>query len=193
MLSNHRYQGRHRAPSTTGRTAAKVAAAGAVAALPMVAAPAAHAGPPGGWGAIIECESGGDPRAQNPSSSASGLFQFIDSTWRGLGGSGSAKDASVDEQYRMAEKLYAQSGTSPWNASKSCWAGKSVPEPPKPAPKPAPAPKAAAPAGDYTVKAGDTLSAIAAAHGTTWQKVFAANRDVIENPDLIYVGEHLKL
>ena len=31
---------------------------------------------------VIAHESGGNPRAQNPYSSASGLFQFIDSTWR---------------------------------------------------------------------------------------------------------------
>lgn len=31
--------------------------------------------------AIIDCESGGDPNATNPRSSAAGLFQFIDGTW----------------------------------------------------------------------------------------------------------------
>jgi hypothetical protein len=31
--------------------------------------------------AIIDCESGGDPSARNPRSSAAGLFQFIDGTW----------------------------------------------------------------------------------------------------------------
>lgn len=30
---------------------------------------------------IIDCESGGDPNARNPRSSATGLFQFIDRTW----------------------------------------------------------------------------------------------------------------
>jgi cell wall-associated NlpC family hydrolase len=74
---------------------------------------------------IARCESGGNPRAQNPSSSASGTYQFIDSTWRSLGGSGSAKNASPAQQRAMAEKLLASQGTSPWNASKSCWGGKS--------------------------------------------------------------------
>lgn len=123
-----RYRGRHRKPSVshTGRNLAVVATSGAFA-LPagvLTAEPAA-AGPPGGWGPIISCESGGNARIQNSSSTASGLFQFLDSTWQGLGFSGRAKDASVAQQYAAAEKLYAQSGTSPWNASKSCWAGKS--------------------------------------------------------------------
>jgi hypothetical protein len=77
------------------------------------------------WNAIIQCESGGNPHAQNAGSSASGLFQFLDSTWRGLGGSTAhAKDASVAEQYAIANKAYAQSGLTPWAASQPCWGGK---------------------------------------------------------------------
>jgi len=30
---------------------------------------------------IMMCESGGNPLAQNPNSTAKGLFQFLDSTW----------------------------------------------------------------------------------------------------------------
>ncbi|WP_416965302.1 transglycosylase family protein [Streptomyces sp. Agncl-13] len=48
--------------------------------------------------------------------------------------------------------------------------------------------------GDYTVREGDTLSAIAAQHGTTWRKVYAANKSVIGNdPDLIVPGQQLDL
>ncbi|MEU1077171.1 MULTISPECIES: transglycosylase family protein [unclassified Streptomyces] len=48
--------------------------------------------------------------------------------------------------------------------------------------------------GDYTVREGDTLSAIAEAHGTTWERVYAANRTVIGgDPDLILPGERLAL
>lgn len=118
------YRGRHRKPSHTGRNAALISASGAFA-LPFVAPGVAEAGPPGGWGPIISCESGGRASATNGSSTASGLFQFLDSTWQSVGGSGRAKDAPVSEQYARAERLYAQQGTSPWNASKSCWAGKS--------------------------------------------------------------------
>ena len=42
-------------------------------------------------------------------------------------------------------------------------------------------------AGTYTVKSGDTLSRIAAAHGTTVAKLAADNG--IKNPNLIHVGQ----
>ncbi|MEU1181990.1 transglycosylase family protein [Streptomyces sp. NPDC005820] len=46
--------------------------------------------------------------------------------------------------------------------------------------------------GDYTVRVGDTLSTIAAAHNTTWQQLYTANRTVIGNdPDLILPGQRL--
>jgi hypothetical protein len=53
-------------------------------------------------------ESTGDPRAQNPVSTASGLYQILDPTWRALGGSGHAKDAAPDEQQARAAVLRAQ-------------------------------------------------------------------------------------
>lgn len=80
---------------------------------------------------IRGCESGsgpnspGDYSARNPSSSASGAYQFIDSTWRAYrGGSSAARayQASRAEQDAAAVRLYNAEGTSPWNASRSCWA-----------------------------------------------------------------------
>jgi LysM repeat protein len=53
---------------------------------------------------------------------------------------------------------------------------------------PAPKPK---PAATYRVRAGDTLSGIAAAHGTTVAKLAKANG--IKNPDVIRVGQTLKI
>ena len=48
--------------------------------------------------------------------------------------------------------------------------------------------------GDYTVREGDTLSGIATEHGTTWRKVYAANKSVIgADPDLIVPGQQLDL
>lgn len=64
-----------------------------------------------------------------------------------------------------------------------------------PAVEAAPAPAAevvaeAAPAANtYTVKAGDTLSEIAYAHGFNgWDEVLAANADLIQDADLIEIG-----
>lgn len=52
----------------------------------------------------------------------------------------------------------------------------------------------AASRGDYTVRGGDTLSGIAERHGTTWRKIYAANRAVIGgDPDLILPGQRLDL
>ena len=71
---------------------------------------------------IRRCESGGDYRAANPRSTASGAWQFLDSTWRGVTGlPGRARDYSPAVQDRAALKLYRSSGTRPWNASKGCW------------------------------------------------------------------------
>ncbi len=41
--------------------------------------------------------------------------------------------------------------------------------------------------GPHTVAAGETLSSIAAAHGTTWQHLAAINPQ-LSNPNLIYAG-----
>ncbi|MGW5652536.1 transglycosylase family protein [Streptomyces humi] len=48
--------------------------------------------------------------------------------------------------------------------------------------------------GDYTVRAGDTLSRIAERHGTSWQRLYAANKAVIgDDPNLIVPGQRLAL
>lgn len=50
------------------------------------------------------------------------------------------------------------------------------------------------PTHTYTVQSGDTLTAIATAHHTTWQVLYALNKSVIgSNPDNISVGEKLRL
>lgn len=48
----------------------------------------------------------------------------------------------------------------------------------------------------YTVKKGDTLSHIAQHHygkASKWHAIFEANRDQLDNPDLIQPGQVLKL
>ncbi|PYC67854.1 transglycosylase, partial [Streptomyces tateyamensis] len=49
-------------------------------------------------------------------------------------------------------------------------------------------------AGSYTVKSGDTLSAIAAAHGTTVDALYGKNvKTVGANPDVIFPGQVLSI
>ncbi|MDQ2701664.1 MAG: LysM peptidoglycan-binding domain-containing protein [Pseudomonadota bacterium] len=51
-------------------------------------------------------------------------------------------------------------------------------------------------AGTYTVLKGDTLSAIAQKHygkASLWNAIFDANRDQLDDPDLIHPGQVLKL
>ncbi|MFD3946252.1 ubiquitin-like domain-containing protein [Streptomyces sp. NPDC058579] len=66
------------------------------------------------WGALAACESGGRPGAVDPSGTYGGLYQFDPGTWRSLGGSGVAQNATASEQTFRAKKLYVQRGASPW-------------------------------------------------------------------------------
>lgn len=50
--------------------------------------------------------------------------------------------------------------------------------------------------GIYTVKAGDTLSKIAKGHfgdAKRYMEIFNFNKDILTNPDLIKVGQKLKI
>jgi|ERR1043166_2976587 nucleoid-associated protein YgaU len=48
-------------------------------------------------------------------------------------------------------------------------------------------------ANTYTVVAGDNLSKIGAKYGISWKALFDANRDILDNPDLIQPGQELKI
>ena len=69
--------------------------------------------------------------------------------------------------------------------------GKPEPAPtPEPTPTPTPEPSYI----EYTVQPGDSLSAIAARYGTTWQKIYDDNKSVIGgDPNRIYPGQVLKI
>lgn len=45
----------------------------------------------------------------------------------------------------------------------------------------------------YTVQAGDSLSKIGSKHGVSWQKIFDANRDKLDDPDEIQPGQELTI
>ena len=78
-------------------------------------------GIPGVLARIRDCESGGRYNAQNPRSTASGAYQFLDSTWNGYGGYRRAMHAPPGVQDAAAMALFQRSGTGPWRASQSCW------------------------------------------------------------------------
>jgi soluble lytic murein transglycosylase-like protein len=63
---------------------------------------------------ISACESGGNPRAVSADGRYRGKYQFSRATWRAIGGTGDPAKAPESVQDRMAAKLLAARGTSPW-------------------------------------------------------------------------------
>jgi len=74
--------------------------------------------------AIVRCESGYDPSAANPSSSAGGLWQYLSGTWSGVapiyGMGGRSRFETWPAAWVGANHL-ARGGTGPWAASAHCW------------------------------------------------------------------------
>lgn len=60
---------------------------------------------------IARCESGFNPNAKNRRSSAFGVFQFLDSTWRSVG---IVKTSNPELQIEAAFRLWKQRGWQPW-------------------------------------------------------------------------------
>ncbi|MGV9811250.1 transglycosylase family protein [Streptomyces cellulosae] len=194
------------------RPMAVLAGAALLAPLGLLAAAGSAAAADGGvWDRIAQCESGGDWHINTGNGYYGGL-QFSASTWRAFGGTAyapTADRASKGRQIEIAAKVQHAQG---WNAWPLCGAraGASGAPAADPAPgkkaerKPATAqtspgrtsahPGRSASRGDCTVRPGDTLSGIAARHGTDWRRLYAANRDVIgDDPDLIVPGQRLDI
>jgi hypothetical protein len=99
--------------------AGRLSAQRALSRLLAARAAAAQTGGPGGpWAipwAVVQCESGGQDLPPN-FAGASGYYQILDSTWRGLGGSTPhAYQAPKAEQDRLAARLWAGgSGAHNW-------------------------------------------------------------------------------
>jgi hypothetical protein len=198
-----RYRGRHRAPSTTGRTLARTAIAGAVLTAPTIAAPAASADTGSAWDRLAQCESGGKWNI-NTGNGFSGGLQFTPSTWRAFGGSGPAHQASREQQIAVAERVLAKQGWGAWPACSRKLGLRGTPKPSSvdEAPKAkrstsgsgAKSTKVASSGRTVTVAAGDTLSRIAAANGVRggWQALREANPD-LRNPNQLTIGRVLRL
>jgi chromosome segregation ATPase len=69
----------------------------------------------GPWDCIRQLESG-----NNYSSPGGGAYQFEDSTWHALGYSGSAQDASPQQQDAAAVQLQQRAGWDQWTTAKRC-------------------------------------------------------------------------
>ncbi|MFD4366375.1 transglycosylase family protein [Rhodococcus sp. NPDC058521] len=97
----------------TKRTLSTLALAGAVVAVPLgVSAGTANAAS-GDWDAVAQCESGGD-WSTNTGNGYYGGLQFSQSTWEANGGTGSAADASREQQIAVAENVLATQGPGAW-------------------------------------------------------------------------------
>ncbi|OLT31317.1 transglycosylase family protein [Rhodococcus sp. BGS-1C] len=112
--------GRHRKPTTTGRTVAKVAVTGAIMSTAGIAfTGTATAAPDSDWDRLAQCEAGGN-WAINTGNGYQGGLQFSPSTWNSHGGqqyAATANQASREEQIAVAEKVLASQG---WGAWPSC-------------------------------------------------------------------------
>lgn len=176
------------------------------------------------WDAIAQCESGGNWSISTGNGFYGGL-QFTSSTWNAYGGgayASSANNASREQQIAVAEKVLAGQGigawpvcgrnagstaapapsvstsrsqtrTAPSTTTKSTTKATTKSTTKAPAKAANPAPKASG--KTFTVKAGDTLSKLAAKYGVKggWQALYQANTSVVKNPNLIYVGQTLQL
>lgn len=112
--------GRHRKPTNTGRTVAKVAVTSAMMGGAGVAlAGHAAAAPDSDWDKLAQCESGGN-WGTNTGNGFHGGLQFTPSTWASYGGTQYAstpEHASKAQQIAVAEKVLATQG---WGAWPSC-------------------------------------------------------------------------
>lgn len=204
------YRGKHRKMSAATRHIARVAIAGVAVGAPLaIAATPASAT---NWDAIAQCESSGN-WSTNTGNGYHGGLQFSPSTWRAYGGTGSAANASREQQIAVAERVLQGQGIGAWPncgkkggsaspAKKSTSAPKATKKvTPKKSTAPVTKQQAPAvanvagsnPAGDYTVVAGDTLSKIASQFNVQggFQKLQDLNKDYVSNADFIVVGQKL--
>lgn len=144
--------GRHRKPTTTGRTVAKVAVTGAIMGVGGVAfAGTASAAPDSDWDRLAQCEAGGN-WGINTGNGYQGGLQFSPTTWTAHGGgefASTANQATREQQIVVAERVLASQG---WGAWPSCSSQlglssgatqRTAPATPAPAAPVTPAPEAA--------------------------------------------------
>jgi resuscitation-promoting factor RpfA len=109
--------GRHRKPTTSAASVAKIAFTGAViGGGSLAAAGQAAAATDGEWDQVAHCESGGN-WGINTGNGYQGGLQFTPGTWRAHGGGDyapAANMASRDQQIAVAERVLATQGRGAW-------------------------------------------------------------------------------
>jgi resuscitation-promoting factor RpfA len=191
-------RGKHRAP-TRRRLPGVVAAACIPVAAGGLLTGTAAAAPGVNWDAVAQCESGGN-WAINTGNGFYGGLQFTLSTWRANGGVGNPANATREQQVAVAERVLRSQGIGAWPVCGK-HAGDITPTAvTKPATlpiplSPSPPPTSTGSMSVYTVVPGDTLWSIAASHQVPggWRQVYEANRAVVTDPDLILVGQSLRI
>lgn len=138
------------------------------------------------WSGVAQCESSGNWQANTGNGFYGGL-QFTQSTWQEYGGGQYASRADLASragQEATAERVLAGQGVGAWPVCGQYLrdGGSSYVEP---------SATSSGGSSSYTVQPGDTLGAIAAAHGTTVGALASANG--ISNPNLIYAGQVLNV
>ncbi len=176
------------------------------------------------WDRVAQCESGGRWHINTGNGFYGGL-QFAQGTWAGYGGlryASRADLASRSQQIAIAQRVLSGQGPGAWpvcsvRAGLTRWNGGATSSPvrasrnstssttQKTSTKKSYAPQRQtvrqAPARStgtgarIMVRAGDTLSELAAKHGVYggWHALYRANRGRISNPDLIYIGQVIRL
>ncbi len=123
--------GRHRKPTSTTRTVARVAVTSAVlggGASMLLGVGNAAAATDSEWSQVAQCESGGN-WGINTGNGYQGGLQFSPSTWAGHGGTQyapSANQATKEQQIAVAEKVLAGQGKGAWPV---CGTGLGAPTP----------------------------------------------------------------
>jgi hypothetical protein len=212
-MGHARYRGRHRNPSNAARLTAIGAVGAGTLAASVIAAPMAHAdGSDAQWDRVANCESGGNWHINTGNGYYGGL-QFSYSTWNSYDVdhyASRADLASRAEQIDVANRVLARQGWGAWPVC-SQYRGErgtthasrnhthhgrhhhhhhnnlqsrqvNVEHHGKHA--------------TYTVRSGDTLASIAAAHHIKggWHALYRRNHHVIgSDPSVIHSGMKLRL
>ncbi|WP_197506984.1 transglycosylase family protein, partial [Mycobacterium sp. 852002-50816_SCH5313054-b] len=129
--------GRHRKPTTSSISVAKIAFTGAVLGGGSIAlAGQAAAATDGEWDQVARCESGGN-WGINTGNGYHGGVQFSSSTWAAHGGgqyAPSAELATKDQQIAVAERVLATQGKGAWPVCGGPLSGATPREVPAPTP-----------------------------------------------------------